>query len=257
MSTTVEEADGQPSLMREGLAGYRIAAGSYGALNPQKRDYFFLDDVGHWNRYDTHGRTLYIAQERKGAFTECLYSYRLGLESRSAIQFIAERFGLGFEAARDLHAEEMSYLGHEEPGMMPASWRDGRRLYRIESTNELTWLDLNTSHSLDYIEQAMGPEIHKTCGLMDLDLSQLLGSNRLLTTLVAGRLRDLQLVDGGFADGIRFISKHGAGVCCAFWMRRTDDDLDNELLTSGTGVSITADDPDLFDVSRRFGIKFG
>lgn len=78
-----------------------------------------------------------------------------------------------------------------------------------------------------------------------------------LTVLAAARLRDLRLVDGGFADGIRFISRHGAGVCWAFWMRRTDDGLDNELLSSGTGVSIMADDPDLLDVSRRFGIKFG
>lgn len=58
MNGTLEEVDGRPSIAREPLAGFRIAAESYGALNPPERGYFFPDEVGVWTRFDTTGRTL-------------------------------------------------------------------------------------------------------------------------------------------------------------------------------------------------------
>ncbi|WP_157066308.1 hypothetical protein [Glutamicibacter mysorens] len=58
MNGTLEEAYGQPSIAREPLAGFRIAAESYGAHNPPERGYFFPEEVGVWNRFDTTGRNL-------------------------------------------------------------------------------------------------------------------------------------------------------------------------------------------------------
>ncbi|WP_257720417.1 hypothetical protein [Glutamicibacter halophytocola] len=39
-------------------------------------------------------------------------------------------------------------------------------------------------------------------------------------------------------------------------MRRTDDGLDNDLISASEGQEIHADDPDLRDVSQRFNIRF-
>jgi len=256
MSSALEEADGQPSIVRAPLAGFRIAAESYGALNPPERGYFFPDDVGVWNRYDTTGRTLYAASTRLGAFTECLYGYRIDRGARTAIDFMAEQFGITREEAHTLYIEEQRELGHEEPGTFPKNWREGRRIYELTSKEDLVWFDLGTAHSLAYIDRNFGPEIAKTCGVKAVDLSHLLGADRKLTTLISTRLRNLRLDDGGFADGIWFTSRHGIGTCWAFWMRRTDDGLGNDLIFAGEGLEIQADDPDLLDVSQRFNIRF-
>ena len=146
MSTIVEEVDGQPSIVHAPLNGYRIAAESYGALNPIERDHFFPDDVGSWNRFDTTGRTLYAASTRNGAFSECLYSYRLDSSARTAIGFMAERFGLTEDEAYNLYADEQESLGHDRPGGFPANWREGRRPYHLSSTQDLTWFNLSTTH---------------------------------------------------------------------------------------------------------------
>lgn len=255
MSSAPEEVDGQQSIVREPLAGFRIATESYGALNPPERGYFFPDDVGVWNRYDTPGRTLYAASTRLGAFTECLYGYRLDREARTAIDFMAERFGITPAQAHSLYIEEQRELGHDGPGTFPKHWREGRRIYELSSREELVWFDLGTAHSLAYIDRNFGPEIAKTCGVKAVDLSHLLGADRKLTTLISTRLRNLWLHDGSFADGIRFTSRHGVGTCWAFWMRRTDDGLDNDLVSASDGQAIYVDDPDLLNVSRRFNIR--
>ncbi|MCW4466513.1 RES domain-containing protein [Glutamicibacter sp. MNS18] len=255
MSTIVEEVDGQPSIVHAPLNGYRIAAESYGALNPIERDHFFPDDVGSWNRFDTTGRTLYAASTRNGAFSECLYSYRLDSSARTAIGFMAERFGLTEDEAYNLYADEQESLGHDRPGGFPANWREGRRLYHLSSTQDLTWFDLSTTHSLQYIDKYIGPEIYRTCGVKAVDLSHLFGPDRKLTTLIASRLRNLRLEDGSFADGVSFTSRHGAGNCWAFWMRRTDDEMDHELVTSDVGSPNSTEDPDLLDVTSRFNIR--
>ncbi|MGH3654650.1 hypothetical protein [Glutamicibacter sp.] len=256
MNGTSEEVDGQPSIVREPLTGFRIAAESYGAINPPKRGYFFPDDVGVWNRYDTTGRTLYAASTRQGAFTECLYGYRLDRNSRTAIDFMAELFNITQAEAHALHIEEQKALGHDEPGTFPRNWREGRRLYELTSKTDLLWFDLNTAHSLAYIDRNFGSEIANICGVNAVDLSHLLGADRKLTTLISTRLRNLRLHDGSFADGIRFTSRHGVGNCWAFWMRRTDDGLDNELVFASEGRKIHADDRDLLNVSERFNIRF-
>ncbi|WP_334123351.1 hypothetical protein [Glutamicibacter sp.] len=255
MSSAPEEVDGQQSIVREPLAGFRIATESYGALNPPERGYFFPDDVGVWNRYDTPGRTLYAASTRLGAFTECLYGYRLDREARTAIDFMAERFGITPAQAHSLYIEEQRELGHDGPGTFPKHWREGRRIYELSSREELVWFDLGTAHSLAYIDRNFGPEIAKTCGVKAVDLSHLLGADRKLTTLISTRLRNLWLHDGSFADGIRFTSRHGVGTCWAFWMRRTDDGLDNDLVSASDGQAIYVDDPDLLNVTRRFNIR--
>lgn len=52
------------------VSGVRIATATYGALNPEKRhDGEARED---WSRWDTPGRTLYIAGTLETAFRECL-----------------------------------------------------------------------------------------------------------------------------------------------------------------------------------------
>lgn len=138
----------------------------------------------------------------------------------------------------------------------PSAGREGRRIYELASKEDLVWFDLGTAHSLAYIDRNFGPEIAKTCDVKAVDLSHLLGADCKLTTLISTRLRNLRLADGSFSDGIRFTSRHGIGTCWAFWMRRTDDGLDNDLVFASEGLEIPADDPDLLNVSQRFNIRF-
>lgn len=249
------DIDGQPSLVRAPLNGYRIATESYGPMAPLPRGYYFREDVGGWNRFDTPGRTVYAAQTRRGAFTECLYDRRLDHQSRSAIAFMAEAFKESWEEAFNRYADEQLFLGHSAPGTLPASWRESRKVYELNSAEDLVWFDLSTDHSLAYIDRVLGAEIYRTCHVSSIDASHLIGDNRVLTTLVATRLRSLRLQDGGYADGIRFASRHGIGQCWAFWMRRTDDGLDNEPVSNSSGVSFSVRDVDLNDVAKRFDIQ--
>lgn len=246
---------GQPTIVRERLEGCRIATESYGPLAPLGRGYYFREDVGDWNRFDTPGRTIYAAKTRSGAFTECLYDKRLDHGARSAIEFMARQFGESFEAAQERYSSEQQLLGHQAPGVLPASWRESRKIYGLRSDLELTWFNLNTEHSLTYIDKILGAEIYRTCGVPAVDASHLERDDRMLTTLIASSLRKLRLEDGGFADGIRFNSRHGIGQCWAFWMRRTDDGLVGEPVNSDGGVEFGADDSDLVKVARRFDVR--
>lgn len=251
----MEEIEGQPTIVHEALSGYRVAVESYGALSPIKRPFFFIEDVGAWNRFDTPGRTLYAAKSHRGALTECLYGMRMGHDDRTAITFMAEAFSISREEAFQLYADEQESQGHPAPGILPPTWRENRLLYHLSSTKELAWFDLSTAHSLTFIDHQFGSELYKTCGVRAIDLSHLQGENRRVTTLIATKLRNLRLNDGGFADGIRFNSRHGSGLCWAFWMRRTDDDLDDDLVHTDTGVAIKANDPELAAVAKRFGLQ--
>jgi hypothetical protein len=52
------------------VSGFRIATVTYGALNPEKRHEGESRD--DWSRWDTPGRTIYIADSLETAFRECL-----------------------------------------------------------------------------------------------------------------------------------------------------------------------------------------
>ncbi|WP_417233644.1 hypothetical protein [Arthrobacter sp.] len=168
---------------------------------------------------------------------------------------MADAFEESWEEAFARYAEEQLSLGHSAPGTLPATWRESRKIYELSSPGDLVWFDLTTDHSLAYIDRVLGAEIYRTCDVSSVDASHLIGDNRILTTLVATRLRTLRLQDGGYADGIRFASRHGIGQCWAFWMRRTDDGLDNEPVISSDGASFSARDIDFNAVAKRFDIQ--
>lgn len=123
---------------------------------------------------------------------------------------MASRFGLSFEDAFELYAQEQSILGNMIPGWLNAAWRESRKVYELRSTGELAWFDLSTEHSLTYIDHVLGAEIYRVCGIASVDDSHLRGDHRTLTTLIATRLRSTRLQNGDFADGIRFDSRHGS-----------------------------------------------
>ncbi|WP_066138016.1 hypothetical protein [Glutamicibacter mysorens] len=170
---------------------------------------------------------------------------------------MAEQFGISQEEAHALYIEEQQRPGHDELGTFPRNWCEGRRLYELASKEDLVWFDLSSAHSLEYIDRNFGPEISKSCDVNAVDLFHLFGANRKLTTLISTSLRNLRLHDVSFADGIRFTSRHGVGMCWALSMRRTDDGLDSDLVVATEGQQILADDPDLLNVSQRFNIRVG
>lgn len=73
--------------------------------------------------------------------------------------------------------------------------------------------------------------------------------------MVTTRLRAMALVNGGQANGIQFNSRHGIGLCWAYWMRSTDLGLAQEPVTSRPGRGFTLFDPDFNAVAKRFDIK--
>ena len=51
-------------------SAYRVAKESYGPLNPQERG-LLSDDRSLWYRFDTPGRTIYAAEQRKTPKLRC------------------------------------------------------------------------------------------------------------------------------------------------------------------------------------------
>lgn len=73
--------------------------------------------------------------------------------------------------------------------------------------------------------------------------------------MVSTWIRKQVLSDGSLPLGIRFKSKHGDGDCWAYWLRRRDDGMEGDAMTSSDGAPTHLHTPALKTVAGRFGIK--
>lgn len=248
------------SLVEGPVSALRIARESYGPLNPVPRPPGETPQA--WSRYDTLGRTIYACADRVTAYMELLAPYRTDVKAqRRALQPIADAMGKDLDVLwRDIVAE------WDEAGTMKASWlprafREGRKLYTL-SFPAGWWIDITATETITALED-LRPHPWPTAGgplEEPLTLAHLTGDDRVLTTAIAGVLRDeVTLDDGTLPLGIRFLSKHGhpaqgTGICWAYWMRYVDRGLDEPAAITHQTV-IRDDDPDLTAVQAYCKIK--
>lgn len=230
--------------------GLRVATESWGPLNPPER--VAGDDPVGWNRYDTPGSTVYLADTPEIAYSEVLSPFALKLGQVHPLQKDADFFGMALE----------EYLGQMQsewnamvPGCLPAHWRHRRRLYNTTLQGTGWWIDIEHPESLAVIGRGIGNRLRNEAGIERMTLGVLLGEQRFITTLIGQWIRGLKLHDGSAALGIRFHSKHGGGYCWAYWLRRKDDGLPGDPLSADAGQDIDMDDPALQAVARRFRIQ--
>lgn len=68
-------------------------------------------------------------------------------------------------------------------------------------------------------------------GEPEITLGAFTGNNRQATTTIADWIRGQVLDNGSYADGIKFHSKYGTGTCWAYWLRRLDLGLTDDLVS--------------------------
>jgi hypothetical protein len=233
--------------------GYRVATKTYGPMNPLPR--LAGDDPGLWNRYDTPGSTVYLADTEEIAFAEMLSSFALKLGQTHPLQKDADFFGISLDEYMAGLAGEWDGQQNMQPGCLPRHWRDRRLIYRLGLLAPGWWVDVEHPDSIAAISGAVGQQLRECVGLERLTLGTLHGENRTATTLIATWLRGLTLDDGTEPVGIRFRSKHGGGYSWAYWLRRADSGLAGDPMTADGGTAIERNRPALVTVTNRFRIK--
>lgn len=234
-------------------SGWRIATRSYGPLNPLPR--LAGEDPGQWNRWDTPGSTVYLAETEEIAFAEMLSTFALRLGDRHPLQKDADFLGMGLDDYLAQLAGEWDEGQNMPPGCLPRHWRDRRLLYRLTRQEAGWWIDVEHPDSIAAISRDIGKQLREAAGLELLTLGTLHGENRIATTLIATWLRGLTLDDGTDPLGIRFTSKHGGGYSWACWLRRADTGLTGDPMTADDGTAIERYRPALLTVANRFRIK--
>lgn len=231
--------------------GCRIATTNRGPLDPPER--LAGDDPAGWSRYDTPGSTVYISADEEIAFAEVLSSYALTLGAKHPLQKDADFMEMSLDVyLRSVIAEWGNHVG---PGFLAKHWRDRRSIYELTLGGTGWWVDVEHPDSIAALSAGIGGQLHGGLGLTQLTLGVLHGENRAATTMVAAWIRKQVLDDGSLPLGIRFKSKHGGGDCWAYWLRRRDDGLEGEEMTSDDGAPIPTRNTALQTVAARFGIK--
>lgn len=82
-------------LVDDFTTGLRVATRTRGPLDPPVR--LSGEDPGEWNRFDTPGSTIYLADSEEIAFAEMLSTYALKLGQKHPLQKDADFLGMGLE----------------------------------------------------------------------------------------------------------------------------------------------------------------
>lgn len=144
--------------------------------------------------------------------------------------------------------------GNMVPGWLPANWRDGRLMYRLQVDAPTRWIDLTAAESIAALNRHLGQQLEDAFGMADITLATLAGEDREPTTRIAEWLREQVLDDGNYAAGVRAHSKYGGGVCWAYWMRRRDDTLGTDQVRVLNEAEIHGNDPDLDYILAMYGL---
>lgn len=236
------------------VTGYRIATVTYGALHPQQRhDGEPRDD---WSRWDTPGRTLYIADTLETAFRECLAWARMKPSHKTKLAKLAALWGISAEEVMREVQADFDRLGHMQPGHLPFVWRDSHLIHEV--TVPLSagrwWVDMEDQATLDVLSLGPAESVGSFTGAEEIDRAAAYSNDRNVTTRLAQWLRGTSLDDGSEPAGVRFRSRVGNGVCWPYWMRRVDLGL-TELATATAGREISAAEPALAAVAEPWEIR--
>lgn len=233
---------------------YRVQENGYPAISAVSRGR--ATDRGTWNRYDTSGTTVYLADNAACAFQETISPFKRRLGSVDPWQKDADALGMSLEEFYDAVASDWEERQFMYTGTLPRRWREARSLHLVSLPKHGWWVDIEDAESLSALEKSM-PHLIAGAGVLQLDRSQALSLNRQLTTMLAEQVRASTLFDGSRAIGMVFGSRHGGGTNYAVWLRHHDDGLTGD--TEGMEVLATRPisfrDPSLETACRRFDIR--
>jgi hypothetical protein len=194
---------------------FRVAKPRYGALSAPERT--ARNARKRWGRYDSLGRTLYLAHEAETAFAEVLSPFKRQVSTRDPLEADATALGLTRDEFLEAVAAEWQESQFMGIGAVPQQWRADRRLYEITGVGKGWWIDVEHPDSIAVLEEKIEPVLLRQ-GVKALTTSTLRGENRLITTAIATLTRRIELFDGSQARGVQFGSKYGGGWCRAAWL---------------------------------------
>lgn len=238
----------------------RVSSTTYGPLNPPERT--SAAGVAKWSRFDTFGRTIYMAENKVTAYMELLAPYRIEIDGeRSSLQPLADAMKMDLEAYWELIVEEWDLDPSKGEFWLPSNFRRNRAVYELKFPDGW-WIDLTAAESISALHKLFGNKWQTSGGdiTRPLTRSDLESDDRTLTTSIAQGIRSrVILEDGSRPLGVKFDSKHGSpagesGACWAYWMRELDlGRKEPAKLISETPIE--ADDPDLLRAQQLSGLR--
>nr|WP_161805522.1 RES domain-containing protein [Frigoribacterium sp. RIT-PI-h] len=206
-----------------------------------------------WGRYDSGGKTLYLAREAETAFAEVLSPFKRQLASTDPLEKDAAELGLTRSDFLEIVSAEWNEEQFMGMGAVPQQWRVDRCIYQVNGEGDGWWIDVEHPDSLAVLEEQLEPVLIRQ-GIKSLTTAVLRGENRIVTTAIGAHLRHLPVLGGSPARGLQFGSKHGGGWCRAAWLPGPDDSWTADFIaTSGEPILVTNEH--LARASERFRIK--
>lgn len=224
------ETSGLHLLPAGGEEAFRVAKDRYGALSAKENDV-----IGPWpigpsgyaedarGRFDTIGRTIYLAESRKCSYAEVLNPFRA---RRAAIARVAERIGCNPDEYMERVVAEAEENGRSRPWAIDVDWQMDRSMYSIQMPASGWWVQIDHPDSFSALEHLTEPVTGFTERLRMMTEARVMSEDRALTTLMAQAIRNQTLHDGSEALGISYRSQTSYGRCWAYWDRRSDESLD-------------------------------
>ena len=208
-----------------------------------------------WNRFDTLGRTYYLAETRECAFAEVLADLKRKNGSEDPLAPIAKIFDLTIEETVAAIAEEWDEADFRGVGALPATWYARRRMFQARVTDGGWLVDVHHPDSIAALQGLPDGDIARFLanqGIPALNVSVLTSENRLVTTMLAEIMRDTELDDGSTPRGVHFGSKHGGAWCRAVWLPYQDEMPAGIEITDADDIAW--DDAAMRTVARRLGL---
>lgn len=231
--------------------GFHVGSRRHALISARPRDWS-AGGRSTWGRFDTDGETFYIAEDELCALAEVLAPFKTRVGRRSVMKADAKAAGFSsVEAYLEAVSEDLGEQGFHGAGVVPATWRDNRRIITIH-VREPGWL-VRLDHSKTYssLEQHHGDELD-ALGVDEVTTGVLTGEDRTTTTAIANILRTTVLFDLESPVGVHFESKHKTGWCQAYWMST----VPRHALTAASENSIPRDHPALVELGKRWGLTF-
>lgn len=195
---------------------------------------------------DQRFRVLYCATHLAAAFGETMSRFRVDPALRAALARIADDEPLD---AAMRGAVDPDFPDH---GRLDATWLFRRRIGHVSLPASLRFADVGHASTIQYLNDCFAADVH-AYGLDELDVSALTSRHRALTQRVARHLYEMKDASGRpLVAGIRYISRFGANWECWAIFEGRIPDLDSMAARS---FPIHADNPDLLDVARIFGLS--
>jgi len=168
-----------------------------GPLNPVPRRATTAADRLAWHRYDTVGLTIYGATRSDTALTEAIAYRAPDANGYAALRAEAAYLGMSLdELLRDLRRDGLTVDG------LDREWSESHSNYELDASDG-EWVDIRHPETITTL---------KAAGLMErphIWWADLMGEDRMLTTLTAEWLRQSELDTGSHPAGIRYASKFG------------------------------------------------